>query len=399
MKRLRMGILHSCNRAERTTPVACRQKQTDKNHPIFPSQFLPHIPNPAFDLSHVYRQNSTTIMHGTNRAIQFLRDIDRADLGMLLTYSTYEYEIEQVWHDSYITVIELSSPKLYSEAIGGLPEWEQKRITEAIRNTHIGENPTGSLPEKLVLKTMDANVNDTLYAEILIHRNELITVSTTHRRIQDLDDYYRARHRRISSALAARGIDNPNPFESLLDWYHKWKAEFGSYAKRRRFINDMYKPLIARIVNAPEPVVPAREPTGWDRVDRAVEMARGRMESAKHEEDYQTVGLLCREILISLGQAVYDPLVHTTPDGVIPSATDADRMIEAFIAHTTPGSSNENVRRHAKAALRLAVELQHRRTADFRAAALCLASTVNIVTILSGRRDRSGIPTTDLSSL
>lgn len=311
---------------------------------------------------------------------------------MLLPYSTYEYEIEQVWHDSYITVIELSSPKLYSEAIGGLSEWEQKRIIEAIRNTHIGESPTGSLPEKLVLKTIDSDVNDTLYAEILIHRNELIAVSTGRRRIQDLDDYYKARHRRISSALATRGIDNPNPFESLWDWYQKWKAEFGSYAERRRFINDMYKPLIARIVNAPEPVVPPREPTGWDRVDRAVEKARGRMESANHEEDYQTIGLLCREILISLGQAVYDPSVHTTPDGVIPSPTDAGRMIEAFIAHTTPGGSNENVRRHAKAALQLAVELQHRRTADFRAAALCLeatSSTVNIVTILSGRRDRS----------
>ncbi|MGQ0556700.1 MAG: hypothetical protein ACT4PN_12235 [Nitrospiraceae bacterium] len=120
-------------------------------------------------------------MRATDPAIQFLRDIDRTDLGVLLSYSTYEYEIEQGWHDSYITVIELFSPKLYSEAIGGLPEWEQKRIVEAIRNTHIGECPTDSLPERLVLKTIDSDVNDTLYAEILIHRNELITVSTTNR--------------------------------------------------------------------------------------------------------------------------------------------------------------------------------------------------------------------------
>lgn len=341
-------------------------------------------------------------MYANDRAIQFLGDIDRADLGLLLAYSTYEYEIGQIWHDSYITVIELSSPKLYSEAIGGLPEWDQKRIIEAIRNTHIGENPTDFLPEKLVLKTIDSDVNDTLYVEIVIHRNELIAVSTGHGRIRDLDDYYRARHRRISSALAARGIANPNPFENLWDWYHKWKDEFCSYSERRRFINDMYKPLLARLIKAPEPIVPAREPTGWDRVDRAVEKARSRMESAKHEEDYQTVGLLCREILVSLGQAVYDPSVHTTPDGVIPSATDAGRMIGAFFAHTAPGASNENVRRHVKAALQLAVELQHRRTADFRAAALCLeatSSTVNIVTILSGCRDRSGTPTTDLSSL
>ncbi len=67
-------------------------------------------------------------------------------------------------------------------------------------------------------------------------------------------------------------------------------------------------------------------------------------------------------------------------------------MIEAFFAHASQGSSNENVRRHAKAALKLAVELQHRRTADFREAALCLEATssvTNIVAILAGRRDQT----------
>ncbi|MDZ4853772.1 MAG: hypothetical protein SGJ26_02740 [Nitrospirota bacterium] len=331
-------------------------------------------------------------MDATDRAIRFLREIDRVDLAMLLPYSTYEYGTEEIWYHHSMPVIELSSPKIYSEAIAGLPEWDQKRIAEAIHNTHMEERSRDSAPDRLVLKTIDSEVEDSLYAEILIHRNQLVAVSTGKGRIQDLDDYYKARHRRIATALAARGIDNPNPFESLWDWYHKWKALFGSYSERRRFINDMYEPLIARIINAPEPAVPAREPTGWERVDRAIEKARSRMESAKHEEDYQTVGLLCREVFISLGQAVYDPTVHVSPDGVIPSATDANRMIEAFFAQAIPGDSNENVRRYAKAALQLAIELQHRRTADFRAATLCIeatSSTANIVTVLSGRRDRS----------
>lgn len=336
-------------------------------------------------------------MNATDRAIQFLRDINRADIGMLLPYSTYEYGTKEIWYDHSIPVIELSSPKIYSEAIAGLPEWDQKRIAEAIHNAHIGTRPGDSAPERLVLKTTDSDVGDVLYAEILIHRNQLIAVSTGNGRIQDFDDYYKARHRRIASALNARGIDNPNQFESLWDWYNKWKTSLGSYAERRRYISDMYQPLIACLINAPEPAVPAREPTGWDRVDRAVEKARSQMKVAKHEEDYQTVGLLCREILISLGQAVYVPSIHTTPDGVTPSKTDAGRMIEAFFAYIIPGSSNENVRRHARAALQLAVELQHRRTADFRAAALCLEatfSTTNIVAILSGRRDRADDPTT-----
>lgn len=289
-------------------------------------------------------------------------------------------------------VIELCSPQIYSEAIAGLPEWEQKRLAEAIYNTDPEKPSHGSAPDRLVLIAVDSEVDDSLYPEILIHRNQLIAVSTGRGRIQDLDDYYKARHCRIASALAARGIENPNPFLSLWDWYHKWKESFGSYSERRHYVNEIYAPVIARVINAPEPVVPAREPTGWERVDRAVEKARRRMESARHEEDYQTVGLLCREVMISLGQAVYDPALHAPPDGVTPSTTDAGRMIEAFFLQAAPGGVNENVRRHARAALQLAVELQYKRTADFRAAALCLeatSSTANIVAILSGQRDRS----------
>lgn len=54
--------------------------------------------------------------------------------------------------------------------------------------------------------------------------------------------------------------------------------------------------------------------------------------------------------------------------------------------------ANEEARAHARAALRLALALQHKRTADFRIAALCAeatASVVNILAVLAGRRGRS----------
>ena len=72
------------------------------------------------------------------------------------------------------------------------------------------------------------------------------------------------------------------------------------------------------------------------------------------------------------------------------SATDANRMLSAYVMQELKGSANEKQRRHAKAALGLAVELQHRRTAEFRQAALCAEAThsvVNLVAIVSGRRD------------
>ena len=125
-------------------------------------------------------------------------------------------------------------------------------------------------------------------------------------------------------------------------------------------------------------------------MDRTLEKAHSRLSASVHEEDYQTIGLLCREILISLGQSVFDRTIHTTADGTVPSETDGGRMIEGFLLHVASGGSNESVRKHARASLQLAVELQHKRTADFRAAALCLEATssiTNIIAILSGRRD------------
>jgi AbiJ N-terminal domain 3 len=134
------------------------------------------------------------------------------------------------------------------------------------------------------------------------------------------------------------------------------------------------------------------EPTGWQKVDRQLQEVRLRLDTADTEEQYQAVGLLCREVLISLAQDVFDPLIHQCEDGVTPSETDAKRMLDSVLAHELPGAPNEEARAHAKAAVRLALALQHKRTADFRMAALCAeatSSTVNIMAVLAGRRSRA----------
>jgi hypothetical protein len=108
------------------------------------------------------------------------------------------------------------------------------------------------------------------------------------------------------------------------------------------------------------------EPTGWERVDRGVCEIRRRLEQAENEEQFQAAGLLCREAPISLARVVYDPHRHPTEDGVAPSETDAKRMLDAYVSVELAGRANEGVRRHAKAALILANDLQHHRTAGFR---------------------------------
>jgi hypothetical protein len=134
------------------------------------------------------------------------------------------------------------------------------------------------------------------------------------------------------------------------------------------------------------------EPTGWPKVDRQTDEVRLRLREARAEEQYQAVGHLCREVLISVAQAVYDRDRHPPLDGTEPSPTDAKRMLDAFLAVKLPGPGNADARKHARAAFDLANGVQHDRAATFRDAALCAEaaiSVVRIIAIASGRRERT----------
>jgi hypothetical protein len=224
-------------------------------------------------------------------------------------------------------------------------------------------------------------------------KNIMVSVSTGGQRIQDATQSYREAYNEVEIELRNRNINNPNPYSDLWEWYGRWSSgDLPTYQSRRQFLAEMFSSIMQELRNrvaGKQPSIP-QEPTGWPRVDRTIGEIRNRLASAETEEQYQAIGLLCREALISLAQSVYDPEIHLNLDGVQPSETDAKRMLENYIASTLSGSTNEAARKHAKAAYGLATDLQHRRTANFRQAALCTeatASIVNVIAIISGRRD------------
>ncbi len=136
----------------------------------------------------------------------------------------------------------------------------------------------------------------------------------------------------------------------------------------------------------------------WSAVDRALTKVAEQLHRGGGAEDFQPIGLSCREALISLAQAVFDPSRHKVEDGVQPSTTDSKRMLDAFFTSELSGGSNEEARRHARAAVSLADALVHRRTATYRDAALCVEathSTVNLVSIVTGRSEAERIPPAD----
>ncbi len=234
--------------------------------------------------------------------------------------------------------------------------------------------------------------DEELLGELESQRALMIAVSTGGPRIDDVNDQYTQRRARTAKPLASRGLKDPSPYQDLWQWYGKWSSDIKGWQPRRDFISDLFRPVIDQLTGQrfERASALADEPTGWERVDRTVDKARHQLDIASDVEDFQQVGLLCREILTSLAQAVYDPDLHPSIDDKQPSATDAKRMLQSYIVAELSGSSNEAARRHAKASLDLANDLQHRRTATFRTAALCAEATtsvVNIIAIVSGIRD------------
>ena len=222
-------------------------------------------------------------------------------------------------------------------------------------------------------------------------KRTMISVATGGERIDSANARFRELRDKVSTELVNRGLPNPLVYSDLWDWYGKWSSgDLPTYQSRRVFVNELVNPLVETLSRISSGTRGVSEPTGWHRVDRNIDGVRTRLATAQNVEHFQTVGLLCRETLISLAQAVYDPEIHRTVDGIVPSHADARRMLEAFIASELQGSASEEVRRHAKAALSLAAALQHRRTATFRDAAMCEEATTTVVSICaitSGRRD------------
>ena len=319
-----------------------------------------------------------------DNARKFLESLQRFDLASLLAHSTVETGIDSAWGD---TVVYIRSPRPFAEAIKLLPPYDRKRIAEAVLS-----DQTVTPPSDIESKTLEGPAIEgppALLAELMLHKQMMIAVAVGDQRIQDVNDYYIARQARLIAICTAAGVSYENPHLDLWAWYYVWKERFSSYAERRRYVAELFGPAIAAASSRSSSLVTEREPTGWERVDRALMKARAQLEAATAAEDFQGIGLLCREVIISLAQAVYDPAVHLSPDGVAPSATDANRMIEAYIGHVFPGESYKEVRAHARASMALALNLQHRRTATRQLAALCLeaaGSTTAVIAIISGRR-------------
>jgi len=339
-------------------------------------------------------------------ALQFLIDGGEIEAANLLRTCTLE-NVESVdsWMDDSRRLdgllIEVTCPRSAYEILTQYSHPLKKSIEKAIGAILPGGTYLKSLRARAVSAT--ASTPNTVPAvipkkqaaklakEIELQKNLMIAVSTGGPRLKEVNEEYEQRRIQIKAQLQLVGIEDPNPFPDLWTWYGRWSdGSLPSYQSRRRYVAELYQPLLDGLRLGKGSTIDVAAPTGWARVDRGVEKIAKAMEEAKNEEDFQSIALLCREAIISLAQAVYRPREEGTFDGVRPSETDAKRMLDDYILGRLGGQSSEYHRKFTRASFDLAVSLQHRRTATFRDAALCVEATrsvINTIAIISGQRD------------
>ena len=219
-------------------------------------------------------------------------------------------------------------------------------------------------------------------------RDLMISVATGGERIQSVDARYKSLHNSISSKCKRLNIKYDNTFNGLWDWYGRWTNNFPHYQERRQFINNLLAPTFEALTDdgtsSSSIAIPIVEISDWDRINRAVIKIKQNSNVAKNEEDFQQIGLLCREVIISLAQTVYSPELHGVKDekGVEIGKTDAVRMIGNYINVRLAGSSNEELRSYVKTTNKLANLLTHKRDADKQDMLLSLSATIALINFI-----------------
>ncbi|MGJ7025662.1 hypothetical protein [Petrimonas sulfuriphila] len=229
-----------------------------------------------------------------------------------------------------------------------------------------------------------------LLRDIEYLKNVMVSVATGGQRIQDIDAEYQKTYNRVAIALKKVDIENPNSYRSLWDWYGKWKSDFSRYQERRDYIKVMYEPVLSLFLDTEdEKLVDVKiNLTGWERIKRGIIEINKREKQAENEEQFQAVGMLCRELIISLAQVVFNSELHPSLDGVEISKTDAKRMLESYIAIALAGGDKEELRSYAKITNKLANTLTHKRTATKKEMMLCTSATFALVNFIGVLEDK-----------
>jgi hypothetical protein len=226
---------------------------------------------------------------------------------------------------------------------------------------------------------------DSILEKISKEKNILLDVATNNKKMNEVEKEYSEVHEYLNSVLNKLMLENPSRFNTTREWYNYYNAnKLSSYQSRIIFLDDLYKPLITIIKNSTiEDSNYTYEPTGWQSIDKSVNIMKNDLYTVQDRIDYNQIGLRCRETIILLAQAVYIENIHhpkSFQEKI--SKTDSKRMLDGYIEFNFDGSSNEDKRKFLKSINDLANNLAHKSTAAKVDAELTYAATVSLINVI-----------------
>lgn len=183
-------------------------------------------------------------------------------------------------------------------------------------------------------------------------------------------------------------------FRTLWEWHQFYKApgnNLSSYQNRILYIDNLFYETEALLKNSPQNKVSETvRIDDWEEIERRMIKIKKAVAAASDIEDFQSIGLQCREVIISIAKTVFNPNIHGAydDDGKTIGESDAVRQLANYIKHRLKGKENEELRSYAKVTNKMANLLTHGRTSTKIDMLLCVNATValiNFVGILEGK--------------
>lgn len=135
-------------------------------------------------------------------------------------------------------------------------------------------------------------------------------------------------------------------------------------------------------------------------IRRKLHVASEALAKAAEPEDFQAIGLACREVLIALGGEL--ALESELPSGTeVPKLADFKNRARLAIERLLPGSENSELRAHARkiseAAWVFSSTLTHSPNRTIHEAFICVSLVGAVLTLFEQLLERSGLHSQDLS--
>ncbi|CDX01521.1 Hypothetical protein DPCES_1634 [Desulfitobacterium hafniense] len=132
---------------------------------------------------------------------------------------------------------------------------------------------------------------------------------------------------------------------------------------------------------------------------RKLKMVSKLLDEANEIEHFQSIGVQCREALIELANAIYEP--EMCKEGEQPKGSDFKKKGELFISHYLSGSDNADYRTYIKkmseATWDYANKLTHSSTATMYEASTCVTLCISLITVYENVRAKIFDPFSKLS--